>query len=299
MNRQLIFLIVNPVSGLRKGKSILKRVQKIFNQAEVNLKVVVSQHENHPYELAKDTDLNDVSSICLIGGDGTMHEVINGMLDRSDGVKLPIGLIPAGSGNALMHDLDCVDPEKSVKAIINGDSIKLDLFRVKARDKTFYAFNILGWGTPSRVNQLAARLRIFGTARYNIASCIELLRNKTERLIIEMNGESLDKDIGFFMACNTKYTGNGMQMAPQAILDDGYLDVLVAGKLSRLKLIKLFLRVFKGKHLEDPSIDIYKVKSFKLRDDSGSSLIVDGQITSGCPVEVEMIDERVEVFGRM
>ena len=98
----------------------------------------------------------------VVGGDGTMHELINGMMTRTDGRKLPIGLITGGTGNSFMHDMDCLDPVNAAKRIVTDRRRSIDIFRCEADGTIYYGFNIVGWGIPTDANNLAEKLRWMG-----------------------------------------------------------------------------------------------------------------------------------------
>lgn len=290
------YLIVNPVSGYKKGHSIVEKIRGIFYESNIELDVAISTHKNHPFELANSTPLDNYDAICMAGGDGTFHEVINGILCREDGKRLPIGFIPAGTGNSLMHDLDALDPVEAVHKIIANKRGKLDIFKINANGQTIYGFNILGWGIPVSINILAEKMRWIGGQRYNIASIIEVLKNQTQFVKIEIDGAHLEGEYGFFLVCNTKYTGNGMKMVPNAEIDDGYLNILIAKKSSRLKLLSLFGKVFKGNHFDDPIIEHYRAKEFTLSSGTHDPLNIDGQNVGFSPVHAQILPEQMDIF---
>ena len=94
------YMIVNPHGGIKKGIGILDRVKPIFEDGGAELTILETEYAGHAREMALEKDFTGYDGFCAIGGDGTMHEVINGMLKRPDGRKLPIGLVTGGTGNA-------------------------------------------------------------------------------------------------------------------------------------------------------------------------------------------------------
>lgn len=295
-NMPKYYFIINPMSGHKKGHAILESAKKIFEKANVALDIDISTHKNHPYELAKKKNLDDIDAICIAGGDGTFHEVINGMLSRPDQKRLPLGFIPAGTGNSLMHDMDCLDPIQAVRNIIAHKMGKIDVFEINANGEKIYSFNILGWGIPVSINTLAEKMRWIGGQRYNIASIIEVIKNQTRQVKFVIDGKPIEGEYGFFLVCNTKYTGNGMKMAPDAEINDGYLDVLIAKKISRLKLLSLFAKVFSGKHIHDPAIEYYRAKEFSIITSRQDPLIIDGQNVGYTPVHAKLLSKQLEIF---
>lgn len=290
-------LLINPVSGSGKALEIYKQLAPILNTE--NISKVIAEQVGHIYELAMSSNLKNFDSVILIGGDGTMHEFINGMMDRSDGMRIPVGLIPAGTGNSLMHDLKALEPEKALKKILKGDSFKMDIAKVTYQDKHIYAFNVVGWGFPSEINQKAEKLKFFGSHRYNLASLIQILRNPYWPMELRVDGKKTKGKYSFFLACNTIHTGKGMKIAPDAILEDGLFDLILLKKASRIKLVRLFTKIFKGSHIKNPLVEHHQSASFSLSDELSSILMVDGQVVGRTPFEAKVLKQEIEILGNL
>ena len=112
-----LYMIVNPHGGLKRGLNILKKVKPIFKESDIKLHIKETEYANHAFEYSNTLDFKNMDGLCAIGGDGTMHEIINGMLKRDDKKTLPIGLITGGTGNSFMHDLNCLDPVLAAKKL--------------------------------------------------------------------------------------------------------------------------------------------------------------------------------------
>ena len=290
------YLIVNPMSGHKKGHSILEKIKPVFEKGNIELVIDISTHQNHPFELAKTKPLDGIDAICIVGGDGTFHEVINGLLNRQDKMRLPLGFIPAGTGNSMMHDMDCLDPIEAVHRILASRIGKLDIIEIMANSEVIHSFNILGWGIPVSINKLAEKMRWLGGQRYNVASLIEVMKNKTQHVEIEIDDTKLKGEFCLFLVCNTMYTGNGMKMAPDALIDDGYLDILVVKKAGRLKLLSLFAKVFDGTHFGNSAISYYRAKEFSIKTNAHDQLIIDGQNIGFTPVRGKILSKQIDIF---
>lgn len=289
-------VIVNPNGGLKKGLSILEKVKPFFAAANNVLEIIETTHAGHAKELANTLPLNNYKAICPIGGDGTMHEVINGMLKRIDGVKIPIGLIPGGTGNSFMRDLNCLDPIVAVNRILLGKTRKIDIAEVNAAGEIIYSFNIIGWGLPTDVNTLAEKMRFLGKQRYNVASIIEVIKHSRRLARVRIDGQTIAGDYGFVLGCNTIHTGNGMQMAPLALLDDGLMDLIIVRKVGRLKLLNLFPKIFSGGHVGDSAVMYYQAKEFSILPLQNHVLNIDGEIVGNTPVHVKVLPLHLEVM---
>tara|TARA_B100000700_G_scaffold62415_1_gene68703 strand:+ start:6207 stop:7094 length:888 start_codon:yes stop_codon:yes gene_type:complete len=290
------YLTVNPYGGGKKGPKILKDVLPLFEQKNIELNIIETEYAGHNRDLANQLNMDGYDGFCCIGGDGTLNEVINGLLTRKDRLKFPIGLITGGTGNSFMHDLDCLDPIEAANKIISDKRRFIDVFSCNTDGKTFYGFNILGWGIPTDANILADKLRWMGPQRYNFASIIEVLRHKKRFARVIIDNNSIGADFAFIIGCNTIHTGKGMRMAPLARLNDGLIDLIIVRKVSRFKLLKLFPKVFSGKHIGDPGVDYRQVKQFKIMSEDKSQLNLDGEVLGSTPVEVKILPKEVEIL---
>ena len=290
------YLTVNPYGGGKKGPKILKDVLPLFEQKNIELNIIETEYAGHNRDLANQLNMDGYDGFCCIGGDGTLNEVINGLLTRKDRLKFPIGLITGGTGNSFMHDLDCLDPIEAANKIISDKRRFIDVFSCNTDGKTFYGFNILGWGIPTDANILADKLRWMGPQRYNFASIIEVLRHKKRFARVIIDNNSIGADFAFIIGCNTIHTGKGMRMAPLARLNDGLIDLIIVRKVSRFKLLKLFPKVFSGKHIGDPGVDYRQVKQFKFMSEDNSQLNLDGEVLGSTPVEVKILPKEVEIL---
>ena len=172
-------LTVNPHGGTKKGPQLLKKVKPIFDAAGAELFIIETTFAGHAQELANQLDLTGYDGFIGIGGDGTLHEITNGMLSRHDGNKIPIGIIPGGSGNSYMHDLKLTDPIQATKAIIRRKTCFVDTARVEVNHVIKYAMNMIGWGLVTDVGIKAEHYRWLGTSRYTILSVVEVFHHKS------------------------------------------------------------------------------------------------------------------------
>ena len=291
------YLIVNPQGGRKNGPGLLEEIRPLLENAGLELKIIETEFGGHALELAHQIDLDGFDGIVVIGGDGTMHEVVNGMLTRQDKKKLPIGLIPGGSGNSLMVDLGLVNPLDAANAIVLGHTRKIDVAEMKVDNATTFAFNIIGWGLATDVGILAEKWRWLGPARYSIVSLLKVLRGTTARSAkLLLDDKEIVDEFTLVMACNTRYTGN-MKIAPNAKLDDGLLDVVVVRHgASRLKLLSLLNRIYEGTHIENPLVEYYTASQFSLVPDQDDILNIDGELSGSTPIEVKMRQGAFEMF---
>ena len=290
------YLLVNPAGGSKNGMKILEMVKPIFDKSEVHVDILQTEYAGHANELAKTLDFSGYNGLCAIGGDGTLFEMVNGMLKRKDNQNFPLGLITGGTGNAFMHDLNCLDPIEASERIIKGNLRSVDIARVETPNNLYFSFNIIGWGLVADAGYLAEYFRILGGLRYDVASILEVLKGKRRISRLILDDEVVDDDFVFVIACNTIHTGKAMRIAPNAKFDDGKIDLIIVRNASKTELLKLFPKLFTGEHVKSKLVECRQVQKFSIISDENSSLIIDGELIGSTPVHVTMEPKKINVL---
>jgi YegS/Rv2252/BmrU family lipid kinase len=291
-------LIVNPFSGKKQGLKILEKITPLFRINNIELNIIYTNYSGHAETLARDIDIENYNGLLLIGGDGTFHEVINGLLTRADNKKVPIGIIPAGSGNSFMRDLDITDPVKAINVIISNETRLIDVMRLEMEEKIQYSINLIGWGMVTDVGLSAEKMRWIGPSRYTIAALFQILFKKSRTAKLEIQGIKLETKFMFVIGCNSIHVGKGMKMAPKAKIDDGLVDIIVVESgISRLRLLSVLPKLYKGTHIFEPEVKYFQSDTFSLIPDNKDVLNIDGQIIGNTPIKVQVIPQTIEIFA--
>ena len=276
----------------------MELVKPVFDLHGAELTILETTGPGNARDLVKDLELAVYDGIIVLGGDGTFHEVVNGLLKRPDGVTLPLGLIPGGSGNSLLHDLDLTDPVSAVKAIFTGKTSLIDTAEIKLNHDVLYSINLIGWGLVTDVARRAELLRWLGPRRYTVSSIIEILRKKNRKAKLIIDDHTLVREFSFVVACNSIHIGNGMKMAPHAKLNDGLIDLLVvASDIARKRLFSVLPKLFDGTHVDEPEVKYHQVSGFSIISEEKDPLNVDGEMVGVTPINVKMLKQAIEIFS--
>jgi len=299
---KIILLIVNPVSGKKIAKKLLPSAVLELQNSQFQLKIIESEYKGHIEKILNTYSIENYYCCCIMGGDGSFHEAINGLMKRLDNLKIPLCLMPAGSGNSLARDLGILDLKTAISSIINGKKLNIDVARIDCDNQQIYSVNIAGWGMVATVGINAERFRWLGTSRYTILSLFEIIFKKTNSAnIIYYNQDNkkyqLDDSFMFAALCNTIHTGKGMKIAPKAKLNDGLIDLVVIKDASRLKLLRLMSKLFSGKHIYDDIVEYSHISKFKLKTNITSQLNIDGEIKGSAPFELTVIPNAIEIIN--
>jgi len=291
-------VIVNPFSGKKQGSEIFNKIKKKFDSKNIDLNLITTEFPGHAEKIIKDYNLENYNGILIIGGDGTFHEIVNGVFNRRDKKKIPIGIIPGGTGNSFMLDLGITEPNVAVDKILMKKTRFIDVIKLNMGQTVKYSINLVGWGMITDIGFTAENLRWMGNARYTISAIIQIFFKNYRKAEFEVNGKKSVKDFMFVVGCNSINVGKGMRMAPKAKLDDGLMDIIVVeSNISRIRLLSVLPKLFKGTHIDEPEVQYYQSNKFSLIPDNYDSLIIDGEMIGKTPILAEVIPNSIEIFA--
>ena len=286
---------MNPKAGNGSPLKIFHQIEEELKSNNVQYTVFKSQGKRDIFHHVMSGDMPVCDVLCSMGGDGTIHETADALMQSGKANDFPMAVIPSGTGNAFAQTLGELQPKKAIRKILQGEAIKIDAMEIKQGAEVSYAVNIIGWGMASKVNQISDQLRALGGIRYNIASLIGIATMKKKRLALRMNQEVIDEDALLFLALNTVYTGKGMKMAPDADFSDGLIDIIMFKSANKLQVINIFLKLFSGKHIFDPRVTYKQVESFSLLSE-GDELNIDGENQGSTPIDVRVIKKCITLI---
>ena len=293
-----ILCIINPKSGVKKSLKAFKDNQKKFTEKNFESEILITKESGHAERFVQKEDLSSFDRLIIMGGDGTVNEVLNGLYLSNRLESTNIAIIPTGSGNSVMHDLNLLEIDKAFDVALGNNIIKIDSILAQFDNCTKISISIIGWGMFSQGNVLAEKLRFIGTIRYDIASIITLLikRSYKAELIIDENTRN-DISCSFLVGCNSKHTGKGMYIAPDGGFQDGVIDfVTVENKVSRFQIANLFAKVYSGKHTILPYVKMQKVNSFKINSNQETFFNIDGELIKSKSVSAKVFPKSVNIY---
>ncbi len=309
-----LHIILNPTSGKRQAQKIYQLIKPIFENSNIQITLTQTTSINHGFELARTLPLNELDGLVVIGGDGTLYEVINGLMERPDwqtAIQTPIGIMPAGTGNGLCKTLleqagEPYDPISAAFLIAKGKTYPIDLIAIEHCGKRYHSFLSLEWAIASDVDIGSNYLRFLGSLRHMLYALFCILRFRVYKgrfsflpahpphLQLHSHGSSpwqtIEDDFIFFWAMNIKWAAHDMQIAPHAQLDNGTIDVILIRKgISRLQLLIAFLKTATGEYINMEKIEYYRVTSFLLEPLTSTGILaVDGEQIDYSPLQANV-----------
>lgn len=285
--RKFLF-IINPVAGKGVTKNMIPIINKVFKEHIMDMKI--SKFIGDATQIAIENS-EKYTDIISVGGDGTLTEVINGL----SGYEGNLGIIPAGTGNDFARTLELPEELTACLGIILDGKVKyVDV--PKINNNAF--INVASFGIDGGiiVDTDKIKQKITGTPAYVFASLKGILNYKPYKVIMEIDELKIEREIVIAAVGNGKYFGGGMKVAPMAQLDDGLLDVVIANKTNKTKLIKLFIKLFKGTHMSDPIVEHYRCKKFVIKSNETILINTDGNLIGNVPAEVSIGTEKIAVL---
>jgi YegS/Rv2252/BmrU family lipid kinase len=299
-------VILNPRSGGGRAGRNFRHVIAALEARLGPIDLAATERPTHALELARDAAKRARKLIVAVGGDGTLHEVANGVLDAGGGAE--VGYVGQGTGGDFRRTLGLENRlEAYIDAIASGGLQRIDAGRLRycapdgsMKDRWFV--NILSVGMGGLVDRYVseATKALGGTAAYFWASVRALARCKRGRLRCEvtLSGDRQERRFETFMMaiCNGRYFGSGMHVAPMAKPDDGRFDVISLDAPTKLAFALSSRRIYDGKHLSAPGAQHFVCDriTVDLENEGARSVFlldVDGEPLGGLPLEVELVPQ--------
>ncbi|XP_072952369.1 sphingosine kinase 1-like [Typha angustifolia] len=302
-----LFIIVNPFGGTRRAqRKFQNEVKPLLEAAGIRFTMQETNHQLHAQEIARSLDLVECDGIVCVSGDGVLVEVINGLLQREDwetAIKVPLGIIPAGSGNGMAKSLldsvgDLFTVSNAVFAIIRGNKRSLDVASVVQGKTKFFSVLLLTWGLVADIDIESEKYRWMGSTRFDIYSLLRIMnlrryngriqfvpapgyeglgnsveQVKTDRShaslgpLVEHEGSQWRYFEGPFISVsinNVPWINEDIKLAPEAQFSDGYLDAVIVRDCPRSALLALLLKMSGGSYVNSPYVIYLKVKAFQI-----------------------------------
>jgi YegS/Rv2252/BmrU family lipid kinase len=287
------FILANPYSGRKNGKKIAIAVRKLLLKNNINAKIIMSEYPTHLTKVTKDLSSKSACRFYVIGGDGTLNEAISGIINTNSDIVI----IPGGTGNDFIKS---VSKYKSMRKIVlsslNKESTPVDILKVN-RDK--YCLNILNAGFDALVAENVNLFRgvpfISGKMKYNLAIFYTLLTNRNYKFKIRTDKNIQKNNFTLIAVANGKYYGGGIIPCPDAITDDGYMDIC-AIDATRVSQKLFFLPSYsKGKHINNPKVHFSKDKKIHIVSNKKFPVSIDGEVFLTNKLNISVLEKCVKI----
>ncbi len=285
-----IALLVNPQAAQGGALRHLSPVAERLRAGGARVRVLHGRDPDEARKVAAEAVAERPDALVTLGGDG----LVNLALQALAGSGVPLGIVPAGSGNDIARELGVPRraPLAAVDVVLDGTVRTIDAGRCNGR----YFASVVCCGFDSRVTERANRMRrLRGQARYAAAVAGELRVFRPLPFTIDVDGQRWETEAMMVAVGNTRAYGGGMQICPQACDDDGLLDLTIIGAVSRPGLVRAFPRVYRGSHLTHPAVATVRGREVTLTV-SDVTAYADGEPFGAAPITCEAVPGALRVL---
>ncbi len=270
------FFIVNATAGRgRTGKKINKLITSI-NKHKLDFEVELTKAPKHATQLAQEAIKKGFHNIISVGGDGTLNEIVNGVMLSGKSDEVNIGILPEGGGNDFAVNFNLPSNiDKAVDILQKFNTRKIDVGKIEDR----YFINALGIGFDARVAMISNKLKhLNGLSRYLAAVLKALISLKMVEAEIKIDTCTLNDPFLLLSIGNGMSTGGGFLLTPEARVDDGLLDICFINKINRRRILSLLPSTIKGKHLKEPEIVLHQSRKIEITTNKPLPVYYDGEL---------------------
>lgn len=241
-----------------------------------------TEYPGHATQLALQAPADGFDTVVAIGGDGTVHEVVNGLMQIPSEQRPLLGAIPVGSGNDFCANLGLpTDPDQAVVRLFEGESRKVDVATIRDNNGRVEYWNntvSIGFGAAVAIHSYQIRrLRGFPMYLWAVIKTI-ILNHDAPRMELETDGEKFEENVLLISLNNGPREGGGFLTSPDAALNDGILNYAMIREVSRLMMFRLIPEVMRGTHGRFEPVRLGQFKEFNLRSEAPIPVHTDGEI---------------------
>ena len=285
--------IVNPVAGNGAGERVARRIAADFRKYGIRLDVVRTPARDEAARLAREGAADGYRVIVAAGGDGTANEVANGIV----GSAAALALYPIGSGNDFARALGYPKRARDVPRFIREARRRtIDVGDLNGR----VFVNAAGVGIDGHVAELVSTTsRVVGqTLGYFVGALVGITTYRPRPMRVLVDGELRSGSFLAVVAANGTHFGSGMHVAPEASLDDGQLDILLAGDLSRWASLGALAKLYRGTHVNGGTIVMMRARVVEIELERPLPAELDGEVTRLARLSIHVRPQALDVLAR-
>lgn len=289
-------VVINPTAGKNTGGQIGRIAVSLLAAAGETIVDLSAMDADHATERVEEAIASgSIDALIVAGGDGVAHLGIN----LCAGTSVPLGIIAAGTGNDIARELGLPvrDAAKSVERILHGGTRAVDLARhIDPTGQARWFAGVLAAGFDAVVNERANGWRWpKGQLRYTLAVMRELPVFRAIPYEVTIDGVRHETEAMLVAIANGPAYGGGMQVVPGARFDDGLLDVLILHRIPVHEFLRVFPRVYSGRHIDHPAVEVVRGRTVRL-EATGIVAYADGERFAPLPMECEAVPAAVTIL---
>lgn len=293
--------IINPAAGAgRCGRQAIHAIAELRTRG-VPVEAWYTRNAGHAGRLARKAYAEGFRHFLAVGGDGTAHEIVNGLSDAlatTGEERVSLGFLPLGTGNSFLRDFGRVELDDAIDRLANATVRPCDVLKIVHAEGELYSINIVSFGFVADVCRLAqGRLKRLGSGGYALAVLAELGRLGELQYAMQLDDNPRWQQPAIVLSVhNSKFTGGEMQLAPFADVSDGLLDVTLVQGIPLPTFLALFAKIFSGQHVHHPAVTTAQGRQIRFEFPGPSEVMVDGDVKCLDVREIRVIPSALDIF---
>ncbi|HEY8477531.1 MAG TPA: diacylglycerol kinase family protein [Chloroflexota bacterium] len=295
-----VFAVVNPVSAGGATRRRWPQIREALVSLGFHVEHTFTQAPGHATELAREGVRNGFPLLLVVGGDGTLNEVVNGV--AVEDFRATLAVVPSGTGQDLSRNLGLPQTWEAALARLRSPSrvaVDVGCLTFESGQRRYFV-NAAGAGLDAEVALRARRLTFLGRGAlpYVLAlvAYLATYRPREMTLTVGPDGTPQRFRAALVLLANGPALAGNMRVAPKAVLDDGALDAVVIGDVGRLELLWNLPSVFRGAHLGHPKVRTFRARRFLLSGPPDTRVEADGEIVGGLPVQADLLPQALRLL---
>ena len=292
--------IVNPAAGGGRSAKLAGAQLARLKQEGLRVDAIASMAPGHASQLAREAYDQGYRRFLAVGGDGTAHEIINGIFSREGKTdRIELGFLPLGTGNSFLRDFAKDGEAASMQALLEGRTRTVDLLRLTHAAGEIYSFNLLSVGFTADVAVLTNRIfKPFGDLGYLLGVFVRVVQLRRRSMALRCDDDrEWDEGRSLFLTFNnSKYTGGTMLIAPHADPTDGLIEFVRWGPIGRLGLLRNLPRLYDGSHIQHPLASRRAVRHVEFKEGAPVDVMIDGEVATLECRSLDVVPAAVDVF---
>jgi len=299
------FIIINPVSGNKKGLNLWRRkIEAALIENKITYRPVFTEYPKHATFLVKQAIKEGFRHVLTIGGDGTYNEVINGIMEQNiiPSTDIIFTGIPAGTGNDWVRTMGLTQcPDTIIGLLTAGKIYTQDIgiatYHVDKQLQQRYFLNVAGLGFDAYVNyRMQNNSQKFGQLTYLFELIRSMFSYQFVPAIVRWKQQIISSAVYTVSVGICPYYGGGVKIAPNAIPNDGLFDVTLAKDLTKWELVKEIRNMYSGDFLGHPKVMDFRTDSLTIDSQTSGHLQLDGELAGETPITLKIIPKALNVL---
>ena len=300
-------MIINPTSGNGKSKTLWPKIQQLLENHGLGFEFEFTKSGKHNIDIIHNAVNQGFKNIICVGGDGTIHNTVNGIMSQTtvSTSSIHVGIIPIGTGNDWVKTYNIPKHlENAISVIKNGNITKQDIGKIEflnSKKSPVFFNNLAGVGFDGYVVSKVGKYKYLGALAYLIGAVLGLFSFKNFDVEVVANSQKFKTKSLMVLIGLCKYSGGGMQLTESVNPTDGLFDISIAKNFSKLDILKNLVKLFNGSVVKLKKVETFKTNAItiKCKDKSNIPFVqADGELIEGGDIKVSIVPKAFSFYSK-